>query len=131
MILNLKKINVFISVQHFHLETLNVILPNLRPQDWAVSIDLKDAYLHVPQGGPQPEILAYRSICCSIVVWSETRKHTQYSSVPTAHIIHHMYNTYLYNVVCNVQRQRSSKFTVHRRHFTQISQKRYNLPKHP
>ena len=27
--------------------TLNVILPNLRHQDWAVSIDLKDAYLHV------------------------------------------------------------------------------------
>ena len=48
VILNLKKINVFISVQHFHMEILNFILPNLRPQDWAVSIDLKDAYLHVP-----------------------------------------------------------------------------------
>ena len=30
VILNLKKINVFISVQHFRMETLNVILPNLR-----------------------------------------------------------------------------------------------------
>ena len=43
VILNLKKINVFIPVQHFRMETLNVILPDLRPQDWAVSLDLKDA----------------------------------------------------------------------------------------
>ena len=48
VILNLKEINVFIPVQHFRMETLNVILPDLRPQDWAVSLDLKDAYLHVP-----------------------------------------------------------------------------------
>ena len=33
LILNLKKINIFISVQHFRMETLNVILPNLRHQD--------------------------------------------------------------------------------------------------
>ena len=33
VILNLKKINVFISVQHFRMETLNVKLPDLRPQD--------------------------------------------------------------------------------------------------
>ena len=30
------------------METLNIILPNLRNEDWAVSIDLKEAYLHVP-----------------------------------------------------------------------------------
>ena len=48
MILNLKQINLFIPVQHFRMETLNVILPQLSPQDWAVTIDLKDAYLHVP-----------------------------------------------------------------------------------
>ena len=34
--------------QHFRMETLNVILPQLSASDWAVSIDLKDAYLHVP-----------------------------------------------------------------------------------
>ena len=48
IILNLKKINVFILIQHFRMETLNVIIPTLRAQDWAVSLDLKDAYLHVP-----------------------------------------------------------------------------------
>ena len=48
IILNLKKMNVFIPVQHFRMETLKVILQDLRSHDWAVSINLKDAYLHVP-----------------------------------------------------------------------------------
>ena len=48
MILNLKKINLFIPPQHFRMETLSVILPQLTPLDWAATIDLKDAYLHVP-----------------------------------------------------------------------------------
>ena len=48
VILNLKQINQFIPVQHFRMETLSVILPQLSSQDWAATIDLKDAYLHVP-----------------------------------------------------------------------------------
>ena len=61
VILNLKKINVFISVQqHFRMETLNVILPDLRPQDWAVSLDLKDAYLHVPVHPQSRRLLGFR-----------------------------------------------------------------------
>ena len=60
VILNLKKINVFISVQHIRMETLNVILPNLRPHDWAVSIDLKDAYLHVPVHPQSRRLLGFK-----------------------------------------------------------------------
>ena len=60
VILNLKKINVFIPVQHFRMETLNVILPELRPQDWAVSLDLKDAYLHVPIHPQSRRLLGFR-----------------------------------------------------------------------
>ena len=48
VILNLKEFNLFILTQHFRMETLNVILPQLSASDWAVSIDLKDAYLHIP-----------------------------------------------------------------------------------
>ena len=48
MILNLKRINLYIESAHFRMETLASILPYLRPGDWAVSIDLKDAYHHVP-----------------------------------------------------------------------------------
>ena len=48
VILNLKAINVFIPPQHFRMETLASILRTISPQDWAVSLDLRDAYLHVP-----------------------------------------------------------------------------------
>ena len=48
VILNLKEFNLFLLTQHFRMETLNIILPQLSASDWAVSIDLKDAYLHVP-----------------------------------------------------------------------------------
>ena len=48
VILNLKEFNLFILTQHFRMETLNVILPQLSASSWAVSIDLKDAYLHIP-----------------------------------------------------------------------------------
>ena len=48
VILNLKEFNLFILTQHFMMKTLNVILPQLSASDWAVSIDLKDAYLHIP-----------------------------------------------------------------------------------
>ena len=48
VILNLKKINCFLPPQHFRMETLSVVLPQLSKEDWAVTIDLQDAYLHVP-----------------------------------------------------------------------------------
>ena len=42
------------------METLNVILPNLHHQDWAVSIDLKDAYLHVPVHPQSRRLLGFK-----------------------------------------------------------------------
>ena len=59
------------------------------------------------QGGPQPEILACRSVGCS----NTTRAYTAHinTHVYSAHIIHNMYrdpmyNTYLYNVGLTVCR---------------------------
>ena len=60
VILNLKKIYMFISVQHFRMKTLNVILLNLRPHDCAVSIDLKDTYLHVPVHPQSRRLLVFK-----------------------------------------------------------------------
>ena len=60
VILNLKKMNVFIPVQHFRMETLKVILQDLRSHDWAVSIDLKDAYLHVPIHPQSRRLLGFK-----------------------------------------------------------------------
>ena len=48
VILNLKRINVFIPPQHFRMESLAAVLPQLLKEDWAVTLDLQDAYLHVP-----------------------------------------------------------------------------------
>ena len=48
VILNLKRINVFIPPQHFRMESLAAVLPHLHKDDWAVMLDLQDAYLHVP-----------------------------------------------------------------------------------
>ena len=44
MILNLRDIIQFIQPVHFRRETLAAILPMLKRVDWAVSIDLSDAY---------------------------------------------------------------------------------------
>ena len=60
VILNLKAINVFIPPQHFRMETLVSILPTISPQDWAVSIDLKDAYLHVPIHPTSRHLLSFQ-----------------------------------------------------------------------
>ena len=48
VILNFKAFDVFIPVQHFRFETLNVILPQLTRDVWAVTLVLKDTYLRVP-----------------------------------------------------------------------------------
>ena len=45
VILNLKILNTFIRKTHFKLEGLDTIISMLRPGDYFVSIDLKDAYL--------------------------------------------------------------------------------------
>ena len=48
LILNLKRINSHIADVSFRMDSLKTILPLLRRGDWTVSIDLKDAYHHVP-----------------------------------------------------------------------------------
>ena len=58
MILNLKRINLHISPAHFRMETLGSILP-LRPGDWTASIDLKDAYHHVPIAPASRDLLGF------------------------------------------------------------------------
>ena len=48
-ILNLKPFNaVFVKKQSFKMETLQAILPTLPLGCWMASLDLKDAYFHVP-----------------------------------------------------------------------------------
>ena len=48
-IINLKRLNKrFIDCPHFRMDTVKDVSNMLLPGDWAASIDLKDAYFHVP-----------------------------------------------------------------------------------
>lgn len=47
-VLDLKRLNKFIRLERFKMESLNTVILNVQPEDWMVSIDLQDAYLHVP-----------------------------------------------------------------------------------
>ena len=47
-ILNLKIFNQYLVKEKFRMETLKSILSTLEKGDWLISLDLKDAYLHIP-----------------------------------------------------------------------------------
>ena len=46
-IIDLMKLNLFLDVPSFKMETLFSIIAALQPQEWITKIDLKDAYLHI------------------------------------------------------------------------------------
>ena len=48
LIFNMKRLNASIVSPHFKMETLRSIREALCAQEWTLSLDLKDAYLHVP-----------------------------------------------------------------------------------
>ena len=47
-IINLKPLNRYMVKQHFKMDTLAKVLNLVKPGDYAISFDLKDAYLHIP-----------------------------------------------------------------------------------
>lgn len=71
-ILNLKPLNIFLQNQHFKMESLRSIIQALNVGDWVASIDLKDAYLHVPI---YPEDRKYLRFCIDNI-------HYQFRSMP-------------------------------------------------
>ena len=58
-ILNLKPLNAFIKPKRFRMETLSHVLKFRFQGYWATSIDLKDAYLHVPIHGSHHKWLRF------------------------------------------------------------------------
>ena len=47
-ILDLSKLNLFIKVEKFKMETPETIRTSLQQGEWVTSIDFKDAYIHIP-----------------------------------------------------------------------------------
>lgn len=47
-VINLRPLNRYFKKQHFKMDTFSKVLNIVRQGDWAISLDLKDAYLHIP-----------------------------------------------------------------------------------
>ena len=47
-VIDLSLLNQYINKQHFKMETVKSVRQSIMANDWAVSIDLTDVYLHVP-----------------------------------------------------------------------------------
>jgi len=47
-VINLRPLNRYLKKTHFKMDTLNKVINLVKPKDWALAIDLSDAYLHVP-----------------------------------------------------------------------------------
>lgn len=47
-IIDLSALNLHITTPSFRMETVRSLRASVKPDEWAVSIDLRDAYLHVP-----------------------------------------------------------------------------------
>ena len=58
-ILNLRGLNAYLLVEKFRMETLASILRDLQQGVWMISLDLKDAYLHVPIIPPHRKFLRF------------------------------------------------------------------------
>lgn len=47
-VINLRPLNQYLKKQHFKMDTMTKVLNLVKKGDWACSLDLQDAYLHVP-----------------------------------------------------------------------------------
>ena len=47
-VIDLSRLNGWVELSSFHMETAQSVLQSLRPGDWMVFLDLQDAYLQVP-----------------------------------------------------------------------------------
>ena len=48
LVINLRPLNRYLRKQHFKMDTLSKVLNLVKQNDWAFSLDLSDAYLHIP-----------------------------------------------------------------------------------
>ena len=60
-VVNLKCLNPYMKTEHFKMEGLHLLLPDLlQVQDWMVKLDLKDAYLQVPIHPDHQHLLTFQ-----------------------------------------------------------------------
>ena len=99
LILDLSLLNRYIEKQAFKMETVKSVRQAMRLNNWAVSIDLTDAYLHVPIHHQSQEVSSLRTRRSSISLFGPTVRNVPKSvnfletdgrycsfSTPTCHI---------------------------------------------
>ena len=47
-VINLRPLNRYLKKEHFKMDTLKKVINLVKPNDWAISLDLSNAYLHIP-----------------------------------------------------------------------------------
>ena len=47
-VINLKPLNQYLKTEHFKMDTLSKVINLVRKGDWGISVDLQDAYFHIP-----------------------------------------------------------------------------------
>ncbi|MCG8035213.1 MAG: hypothetical protein JAZ03_23955 [Candidatus Thiodiazotropha taylori] len=47
-VINLRPLNRYLKKQHFKMDSLSSVLNLVQQGDWAISLDMKDAYMHIP-----------------------------------------------------------------------------------
>ncbi len=81
-VLDLSALNAYMLVEHFKMETARSIRGTIQQGDWAVSIDLRDAYLHVPMRPSSRKYLRFRwqdKLISSLFCRSEFQQPRRYS----------------------------------------------------
>lgn len=58
-VINLRPLNRYLRKQHFKMDCLSTVLKLVQQGDWAISVDLKDAYLHIPMYPPHKKYLRF------------------------------------------------------------------------
>ena len=47
-VINLRPLNQYLKTEHFKMDTMSKVINLVKKGDWAISIDLRDAYFHIP-----------------------------------------------------------------------------------
>ncbi|MCG8045731.1 MAG: hypothetical protein JAY66_08610 [Candidatus Thiodiazotropha taylori] len=58
-VINLRPLNRYLRKQHFKMDSLSRVINLVQKGDWAISLDLKDAYMHIPIFGPHKRFLRF------------------------------------------------------------------------
>ena len=93
-VINLRPLNLFLRKEKFKMETQRSIRASLKKGEWAVSIDLKDAYFHIPIAKEAQKYLlfqvggqTYKFVALPFGLSSAPREFTRVVTV-VAHLAH-------------------------------------------